>query len=83
MTKYRKKTPIEAEQFDGSDEMIEKYRIGVYWLDNEINFEKHYFINTLEGRVQFYLGDWIVTGIKGEHWAIADEVFKETYEEVE
>jgi len=26
--KYRKKVPIEAEQFDGSDEMKSKYGIG-------------------------------------------------------
>lgn len=27
-------------------------------------------------------GDWIATGIDGEHWCIADDIFKRTYEEV-
>ncbi len=25
-------------------------------------------------------GDWIATGIDGEHWAIADDIFRRTYE---
>jgi hypothetical protein len=28
-------------------------------------------------------GDWIATGAKGEHYAIKDKIFKETYEPVE
>lgn len=27
-------------------------------------------------------GDWIATSIDGEHWCIADDIFKRTYEEV-
>ena len=28
-------------------------------------------------------GDWIVTGIDGEHWAIAPDIFEKTYERVD
>ncbi|WP_106904676.1 DUF1642 domain-containing protein [Lactiplantibacillus plantarum] len=28
------------------------------------------------------LHDWIATGVNGEHWAIADDVFKKTYAEL-
>ncbi|GAK47732.1 hypothetical protein LOSG293_110480 [Secundilactobacillus oryzae JCM 18671] len=72
--KYRKTAIIEAEQFDGSKEMIEKYEIlKRSWV---------YKIKTLEGDEYFTLGDWIATGIEGEHWPIKDEIFRKTYEEV-
>ena len=25
-------------------------------------------------------GDWIATGVDGEHWVIADDIFHKTYE---
>jgi hypothetical protein len=28
-------------------------------------------------------GDWIITGIAGEHYPCKDEIFKATYERVE
>ncbi|WP_242363576.1 hypothetical protein [Limosilactobacillus antri] len=78
---YRKKTTIKAEQFDGSKEMIEKYdvrdslRIGYELFHSEI-----YRLPTKEGIMTIYIGDWIATGIDGEHWAIADDIFRRTYE---
>lgn len=70
---YRKKTTIKAEQFDGTDEMIKRYSIHVF----NPNLAKNIFflgINDLS------IGDWIATGIDGEHWAIADVIFRRTYE---
>ena len=74
---YRKTTTINAEQFDGSDEMIEKYNIaiGSGWV-------APYRINTLEGWVGVQINSWIATGVNGEHWPIADDVFKKTYAEL-
>ena len=75
---YRKKTTIKAERFNGSEEMIGRYHIwnvatpGKTW----------YTLETLEGPMKLQLGDWIATGIDGEHWAIADDIFRRTYEEV-
>lgn len=77
---YRKKTTIKAEQFDGSDEMIKKYGI------NDLNYigvvigPPHYRLPTKEGNMSLHTGDWIATGIDGEHWAIADDIFRRTYE---
>lgn len=33
--------------------------------------------------MKFDTGDWIATGVDGEHWVIEDSIFKRTYEEVE
>lgn len=72
---YRKTTTINAEQFDGSDEMIDKYGLakggsGQFWL------------KTLEGPLKLSVGHWIATGVNGEHRSIADDVFKKTYAEL-
>ncbi|MCT4443109.1 hypothetical protein EFO98_04895 [Lactiplantibacillus argentoratensis] len=74
---YRKTGTIKAEQFDGSDEMREKYHIaiGSGWV-------APYRINTLEGWVGVQINSWIATGVNGEHWPIADDVFKKTYAEL-
>ena len=72
---YRKTATIKAEQFDGSEEMVERYGV----LDTE---GAGLFLPTLEGNLEFHVDDWIATGVKGEHWAIADDVFKKTYAEL-
>ncbi len=36
-------------------------------------------IPTLEGDMRVHDGDWIATGVDGEHWPIADDVFRKTY----
>ena len=40
------------------------------------------FINTLEGVMKADLGDWIITGIKGEKYPCKPDIFKMTYEKV-
>lgn len=74
---YRKTTTIKAEQFDGSDEMIEKYNI-----TPPMPLDPDYTINTLEGDMALGIGDWVATGVNGENWAISDDVFKKTYAEL-
>jgi len=74
---YHKTATIKAEQFDGSNEMVEKYNI-----TPPMPLDPDYTINTLEGDMVLGVGDWIATSVKGEHWAIADEVFKQTYAEL-
>lgn len=74
---YRKTATIKAEQFDGSDEMVKKYNI-----TPPMPLDPDYTINTLEGNMVLGVGDWIATGIKGEHWPIASDVFKNTYAEL-
>jgi len=43
----------------------------------------HGWINTLEGGHNVCPGDWIITGVKGEHYPIKNDIFFETYEKVE
>lgn len=75
---YRKTATIKAEQFDGSDEMVKKYHIE---FDDE--YVLPFRIETLEEWLGVAVGDWIATGVNGEHWAIADDVFKKTYAELD
>ena len=61
---------------------IKKYRkkpliIEAYQTDQEIEIE------TLEGTMKANVGDYIITGVKGEVYPCKPEVFNETYEEVE
>lgn len=74
---YRKTDTIKAEQFDGSEEMINKYPIE---FDDTCVFPFRFF--TPAGWLGINLYDWIATGVNGEHWPIADDVFKKTYTEL-
>ena len=38
------------------------------------------FVQTMEGQLFARAGDWIVTGVKGEKYPVADEIFRLTYE---
>ena len=40
-------------------------------------------ISTLEGDHVVTPGDWIITGVKGEHYPCKPEIFEMTYERVE
>lgn len=74
---YRKTATIKAEQFDGSDEMIDKYHIEI-----DDTYRCPFRIETLEGWLGVNVHDWITTGVNGEHWPITDDVFKKTYAEL-
>lgn len=82
LRKYKKTATIKAEQFDGSFEMMEKYPITYAPFVTSIA-PPGYSLRTLEGYFEIKVGDWIATGEKGEHWAIKDDIFKQTYELVE
>lgn len=81
--KYRKTALIEAEQYIGSPAQIIEYNIVEIPPVIGTNKPYEYFIPTLEGPMELHAGDWIATGVNGEHWAIADDVFKKTYEPAE
>jgi len=40
-------------------------------------------IQTREGNLFGYPGDWLITGIKGELYPCGDEIFRATYEPVD
>ncbi|WP_080501838.1 DUF1642 domain-containing protein [Lactiplantibacillus plantarum] len=70
---------FQAEQFDGSNEMIDKYEL----IDAGTMLGAHHSPELyLTGSGKVDVGDWIATGVNGEHWAIADDVFKKTYAEL-
>ncbi|KZU92171.1 DUF1642 domain-containing protein [Lactiplantibacillus plantarum] len=77
--KFYRKQPIEAEQFDGSDEMIDKYEL----IDAGTMLGTHHSPELyLTGSGKVDVGDWIATGVNDEHWTITDDVFKKTYAEL-
>jgi len=77
VNKYFNDTIVNAEQFDGSDKMADKYNI-----TPPMPLDPDYTINTFEGDTVLGVDDWIATGVNGEHWPIADDVFKKTYAEL-
>lgn len=83
LKKYRKKTTIKAEQFDGSAKMARKYGGKINPEYCIFAGEPRFVLPTKEGGMKFDTGDWIATGIDGEHWAIANDIFRRTYEEVD
>jgi hypothetical protein len=40
----------------------------------------NFYLETPEGRMGVSLDDWIITGVKGEHYACKPDIFAETYE---
>ena len=84
---YRKTATIKAEQFDGSEEMIDKYhvRCNTEYMLSDDPFEYSmvpYQIEASGSWGNLNVGDWIATGVKGENWSITDEIFKKTYAEL-
>jgi hypothetical protein len=78
--KFRKKAVvIEAKQWfkDGDHDCVKKFF--------NHNPEKHGWgwIETLEGGHIVTPGDWIITGVKDEHYPCKPEIFEMTYERVE
>ena len=86
---YRKTATIKAEQFDGSNEMAKRYGAELY-SDSGYGYDAvegepdgdGYVLITPEGELLLRTNDWIVTGANGEHWPIAEDVFKKTYAEL-
>jgi hypothetical protein len=37
-------------------------------------------VKTLEGTMNGGVGDWLITGVKGEQYFCKDDIFRETYE---
>lgn len=61
---------------------IKKYRkkpvvIEAYQTDEVI------YIETLEGVLKADIGDYIITGVRGEQYPCKPDIFEATYEEVE
>ena len=89
---YRKKpVVIEAVQFfklGDHPKVIEavKRPDGVIFLHNQIcedggaGYVHTFGILTLEGAYEVSIGDWIITGVKGECYPCKPDIFEATYE---
>ena len=75
--KFRKKpVVIEATQWfkDGDHPAV---------IKGKLNDGPIFWINTLEGDMMVVPGDWIITGVKGEHYPCKPDIFEMTYEVAE
>lgn len=45
--------------------------------------DKEFEIKTLEGTMKADIGDWIITGVKGEQYPCKPDIFEATYDLVE
>jgi hypothetical protein len=60
-------------------ELLERYALMAKWMHVPKVFGS---IETLEGTHRVTPGDWIITGVKGEHYPCKPDIFAATYEEV-
>lgn len=45
--------------------------------------DKEMIIHTLEGDMRANVGDWIITGLRGEQYPCKPDIFEKTYERAE
>jgi hypothetical protein len=73
--KYRKKpVVIEATQW---------FKMGDHPAVKQGKHTRRIFIETLEGDHLVTPGDWIITGVNGEHYPCKPDIFEMTYEVAE
>ena len=87
MPKYRKKpVVVDAVQFNGLGDIPE---LELHMLDSDSDWQckecgdfarNHGNVKTLEGYHIACPGDFIITGIKGEHYPCKPDIFESTYE---
>ena len=77
--KFRKKpVVIEATQwFKHGD------HFAVFLMPPDQGAHEQAYVPTLEGPMFVSPGDWIITGIKGEHYPCKPDIFEATYEPAE
>ena len=49
------------------------------YLDKKI-VDYRFYIETLEGKMDIKIGDWLITGVKSEHYPCKPDIFEMTYE---
>lgn len=91
VAKFRKKpVVIEAVQLTGTLEAFDAAVAfmgaagGAYngHLGDSDPYRSWLYIDTLEGKMAAFTGDWIIRGVKGEFYPCKPEVFAATYEPV-
>lgn len=86
MSLYIKK-PVVVESYQITDNKNEFMNI-IQWMGAE-NVDgwdvlpSRLYIKTLEGVMLAKTGDYVVKGVRGEFWAVRQDIFEETYEKVQ
>ena len=90
MAKFRKRpVVIEAEQLHGNPDGSGPIPAGVNYgwpsslMEGPHRLSGKYWVQTLEGPLVAQIGDWIITGVKGERYPCKPDIFEATYEPVE
>ncbi len=81
--KFRKKpVVIDATQFKADDKTTHEHvNFSVPQVEGGASsLDGKYWIQTLEGAHIVSEGDWIITGVKGEHYPCKPDIFDATYE---
>ena len=73
--KYRKKPVV--------IEAVQWFKDGDHPSVYEGGLSSCYYIDTLEGEMRVTVGDFIITGVKGEHYPCKPDIFEMTYEVAE
>jgi hypothetical protein len=81
--KFRKKpVTIEAMQLTDAKSVLDIEE----WINSgDVGFSTNpptLWIDTLEGRMEASVGDWIIKGVEGEFYPCKNEIFIKTYQEV-
>ena len=82
LKEYRKTATIKAEQFDGSIKQITRYKVHIVGPTSRGD-TSYFLLPTKEGNMKIDKGDYIATGVDGEHLCIAKDIFERTYERVD
>lgn len=82
MPKYRKKpVVVDAIKFEKG---VTPRDIVIALGFNPIEFvPPRFYIQTLEGRMEVSLGDYVIKGVKGEFYPCKPDIFEATYEVIE
>ena len=85
MPKFRKKpVVVEAVQFHEADTATHEH-VNFGWPNppgGGSSLDGKYWVQTEEGPLHVSEGDWIITGVKGEHYPCKPDIFEQTYEAV-
>lgn len=81
--KFRKRpVTIEAMQLTDAKSVLDIEE----WINSgDVGFSTNpptIWIDTLEGRMEGRVGDWIIKGVNGEFYPCKNEIFIKTYQEV-
>ena len=81
MAKYRKK-PVVIEAAQITDATFDEPHPNSAHIEGIIYdpVQRCAFIKTLEGTMRADLGDWIITGVKGERYPCKPDIFAATYD---